>query len=178
MRTKKLSKTAILILKVLVQFVLLLCLLIWLDYVYLTNIRPDILANERFQQTECFVMSKKLSSKGKYYHRYRADFLINYHANGAQYNRWVTGNGLDMTYTANNVSQEQMLSNFENGTNYTCWYDPDNAERVMLVRRERWFSLHTFILPAVAAFITAICFFVNGVRLLKTMSKKYFRDIT
>lgn len=172
MWTSDLNKTTNIILKLLVQFLVLLCLFIYLDYVYLTNIRPDVLAKERFQATQCFVMSKKLSTKGKFYRRFRADFLINYHAKGAQYNRWVSGNGLDMAYTGNNVSQEQLLSNYDDGTNYTCWYDPENAERVILVQRNNWLPLYTFIIPALAAFIMAFYFFKSAFRMLKIMREK------
>src|SRR3990167_6442735 len=172
MWTRNLNKTASVTLKLLAQFFILLCLFIYLDYVYLTNMRSDIWAKENFQRTECFVMSKKLSTKGKFYRRFRADFLINYHANGVQYNRWVSGNGLDMTYTGKNASQEKLLSNYENGTNYSCWYDPDNAERVMLVQRSSWFSLHGFILPALAALVTAYYFFRSAWKLAVIMRGK------
>lgn len=172
MWTSNLNNTASITLKLLAQFLIFLCLFIYLDYVYLANMRPDMLAKENFLRTECFVMSKKLSTKGKFYRRFRADFLINYHANGVQYNRWVSGNGLDMTYTGNNASQEKLLSNFDNGKNYSCWYDPANAERVTLVQRSSWFSLQGFIFPALAALITVYYFFRNAWKLALLMRDK------
>lgn len=153
------------------QFIFSLLAFIYLDYVYLVNIRPDQLAKQEFVQTDCLVMSKKLSSKGKIIRRYRADFLINYHANGAQYNRWVSGNGLDMSHSMQDDPQLTLLSNYDDGVSYPCWYNPKNAEEAFLVLRHRWLSLPTFLV-ALTGFISLILFIKNTVLLFRSMNMK------
>src|SRR3990167_5384159 len=136
MWTRDLHQTSNRICILLGQFIVLLLGFIYLDYVYLMDIRPDQLAKQRFTQTQCLIMSKKLSAKGKIIRRYRADFLVSYHADGGQYNRWVSGNGLDRSHTIRNTTQEKLLTDYENGSNYTCWYNPKNPEEAFLVPRK------------------------------------------
>jgi hypothetical protein len=149
------------ILKLLVQFLILLVSFIYIDYVYFTNILPDQRARINFRETECLMLSKKLSTKGKIFHRARADFLVSYRANGTQYNRWVSGNGLDMNYTMSIASQELVLAEYQNGRNYTCWYNPDNAEMVALSLRHSWVSLYFLIIPVIAGLVALILFLRN-----------------
>jgi hypothetical protein len=142
-----------------------------INYVYQTSIRPDLAARQNFRETECFIMSKKLSTKGKYFRGYRADFLINYHANGVQYNRWVSGNGLDMSYTSNNASQEQMLSDYEDGVNYSCWYNPENAEIAVLVLRQNWFTNTSLIISLIVSVMMILLLIKNSLQLLFRMKE-------
>ncbi|HTM63608.1 MAG TPA: hypothetical protein VL360_03805 [Gammaproteobacteria bacterium] len=158
MWTRDFKQTGNRILILLAQFVILLCFIIYFDFLYFTNFRPDIQAEQNFQQSQCLVMSKKLVTRGKFFKRYRAEFLVNYHANGAQYNRWVSGNGLDNSYSHNETSQEVILSNYDNGVNYQCWYDPKNAEKIILLFRQNWYSLYSFILPGIAGLIVLLFF--------------------
>jgi hypothetical protein len=128
------------------------------------NIIPDKEANESYQQTRCFLISKKLMAKGHLIQRYRADFLISYNANGVQYNRWVSGNGLDRSLTKNESEQEDILSQFEVGGTYTCWFNPDSPHQVMLLPRHDWYSIFPLLVPAVVSIITLYYF-------LKTLFK-------
>lgn len=169
MWTKDPSKTSSNIFILLGQFFITLLAFIYLDYVYLANIRPDQLAKQQFVQTDCLVMSKKLSTKGKILRRYRADFLVNYHANGAQYNRWVSANGLDMSHTIRNNTQQKLLSDYENGITYPCWYNSKNAEEAFLVPRNNWLSLPMFLV-ALIGLGTFILFIKNGVLLFRSMN--------
>lgn len=166
------SKSGHRVLILLGQFLVLVFCFIYLDFVYLTNIRPDQLAKETFLQTNCFIMSKKLSTKGKFVRRYRADFLINYHANGVQYNRWVSGNGLDMSYSMNSSAEEQMLTNYDNGGNYTCWYNPGNAEMAVLVMRRNWLPVVSLIIPLLAGIVMVLSITRTGLALLRRKDEK------
>lgn len=159
------------IFKLLVQFLILLAAFIYIDYIYFSNILPDQHVRESFRETECLLLSKKLSTKGKIFRRARAEFLVSYHANGAQYNRWVSGNGLDMFYTMNIASQEQMLAEYQNGRKYPCWYNPDNAESAVLALRHSWFSLYFLLVPSLAGLIALILFLRNGWQLVRMMSR-------
>lgn len=155
----------------LAEFILLLAGLIYLDYFYLMKVRPDQLALNHFVQTECFIVSKKLATKGTIYHRYRADFLVSYQVEGTQYTRWVSGNGLDRSYFHDNESQEQMLSNFSNGKNYHCWYDPDNPESVYLVTRNIWTYFMPLLWPLAVCLLSGLLFVKNAFFILM-LSKK------
>jgi hypothetical protein len=154
------------------QFLILLSSFIYADYLFLTNIRPDQRIESSFIQTECLLMSKKLSTKGKFFRRSRADFLVNYHANGVQYSRWVSGNGLDMSYGRSGPSQEMLLAEYKIGGNYACWYNPENTEEAVLLQRKGWSLISPLMLPALIGFAALILFMSNGWKLLGAMRQK------
>jgi hypothetical protein len=172
MSTIDFSKTNTRILILLMQFLILLGSFIYADYIYLANIRPDQLIKNNFTQTECLIMSKKISTKGKFFHRSRADFLINYHANGVQYNRWVSGNGLDMSYGRNGQVQDQLLAEYKIGGSYTCWYNQENAEVAVLLLRHGWSLIYPLLLPMLIGLTALILFMKTGWQLLAAMRNK------
>lgn len=142
----------------------------------MTDALPDKEAKESFEQAQCFLISKKLSTKGHFFLRYRADFLISYNVNGVQYSRWVSGNGLNRGFVRNEIEQEEHLSQFEVGGTYPCWYSPDLPQRVILIFRNNWFSIFPFMLPA-TIFIFTFYYFIKKCinlfnhRLLKSRKK-------
>ena len=148
------------------QFLFLLVCILYLDYVYLTNILPDKRAKENFQQTQCFLISKKLSVRGHIFRKYRADFLISYNVNGVQYNRWVSGNGLDVSYGRNASDQEDILSKYEVGGTYPCWYNGKDAQISMLVERTNWISTYPILVAAAACIIVFYFFLKNLYRII------------
>lgn len=154
------------VLFMLAEFMLLLGCIIYIDYIYLTKIRPDQLAKLHFVQTDCLIMSKKLSTKGHVFHRYRADFLITYQAKGVQYTRWVSGNGLDKAYYRNNEKQEKLLSEFKDGNNYPCWYNPAKPAAALLVQRASWTYWSPFIWPAIVGLVALLLFIKHAWSLL------------
>lgn len=177
MRKEDLKQAANRIFILMIQFLILLVSCVYIDYLYLTNIRPDQLAKANFVKTECLVMSKKLSSRGQYLHRYRADFLVNYHANGVQYNRWVSGNGLDFSYSLNSTPEEQLLSDYEDGHHYACWYNPENAEEAYLVPRRHYLSLLPLIVPALAIMTVLILFIRSAFRLFRSKKEDQKKSV-
>lgn len=171
MHYKDLNKAGYRVIFMLAEFLLLLASLIYLDYLYLMKVRPDQLATQHFVRAECFIVSKKLGTKGSFNRRYRADFLISYQAKGTQYTRWVSGNGLDRSYFSNSLAQEQILSNYGDGSNNTCWYDPDNPESVYLVPREFWSYFTPFLWPTVIGVLAGILFIKNAYLILMLNKK-------
>lgn len=143
------------------QFIVLLMCLSYINYVYTGNILPDKQAKETFKQTSCFLVSKKLSNKGRFFHSYRSDFLVSYNVNGVQYSRWVSGNGLDISFAHNQIEQEDILSQFDVGGTYPCYYNPDNPQIAILVLRHTWMSTFPLMLPSVIFVIVLYYFFKN-----------------
>lgn len=133
------------------------------DYVYFSNIKPDKLVKSTFKKTDCFLLSKKLTSKGHVLHQYRADFRVSYTVNNVQYTRWVSGNGLDDAFAHSPTEQEEALAQFADGGTYPCWYDPENHGLVVLVLRHNWTSTFPVMLPAVI-FILTFYYFCKGVK--------------
>ena len=172
MQTRNSNRTSKRVFFLLLQFLILLGSFIYLDFIYMSNVRPDQFIKQTFVKTDCLIMSKKLSTKGKYIRRSRADFLINYHAKGVQYNRWVSGNGLDMSYSRNGQSQEQLLSDYKVGGNYGCWYNPENSEVAVLVLRQGWSLAYPLVLPAVVGLMALLLFMKNGLILLGIVRPK------
>lgn len=153
------------------QFLIFLSCFIYLDYLYFTNLRPDLVAKKDFVATPCFIMSKKLSTHNGYWKKYRADFLVNYRAGGVQYSRWVSANGLDRSYKYSNSSQIGLLSSYQVGGTQTCYYNPSEPGIAMLAFRSNWIFLAPFVIPLLVGCI-ALAFFVKScLRLSKGVRK-------
>jgi hypothetical protein len=151
------NRTALLIGQI---FALIICFA-YFDYYYYFNIYPDKKVKEDFAQTDCFIISKSLGSKGHLVHKYRSNFLITYKYNGVQYSRWVSGNGLDMAYTSNQAEQEDLLSQFSQGGTYQCWVDPEKPDISVLVLRHHWLSTAPLIVPTAVSVIVLYYLFTN-----------------
>lgn len=153
------------------QLCVLLACLAYVFFTYSFNINPDKQVKQSFLHTDCFLLSKKLSSKGHILRQYRADFRVSYTVNNVQYTRWVSGNGLDNSFMHDATEQEEVLSQFDDGGSYPCWYNPTDPEEVVLVMRKNWTSTFPLMLPAVI-FILAFYFFVKNIlRMIFTRSK-------
>jgi hypothetical protein len=132
--------------------VVLLCVL-YITHIYTMNILPDKQAKETFDETRCTILSEKLEVKGRVFHRYRADFFITYTVDNKPYALWVNGNGLDISFTQNKREQEQIISLFDIGEMYPCWYNPENPSMVVLVQRHNWRSTFPLMVPSVVGVI-------------------------
>ena len=141
--------------------ILIACAL-YMDFTYSSDILPDKQAQKTYLKTPCFLMSKKLSTKGYFIHTYRANFLVSYVVNGVKYKRWVSGNGLDMTFNRDEVDQEDTLSQYDVGETYTCYYDSANPQNAFLVERHNWLSIIPLIVPALI-FIIAFYYFIRNI---------------
>jgi hypothetical protein len=139
---------------------------------YYVNINPDKKVKETFKQTDCFLLSKKLVTKGHVISQYRADFRVSYTVNNAQYTKWVSGNGLDSSFTYDNTEQENMLSRFENGATYPCWYNPEDHGQVVLVMRKNWTATYSLMVPSVIFIIIAYYFSKGIMRFYRTRKTK------
>lgn len=157
------------------QFLVLLLCVTAISYVYTSDIYPDKQAKTLFQKTTCFLISKKLSGHGHVVDLYRADFLISYQANGARYSRWVSGNGLDTSYSRNETEQENLLTQYDVGGSYPCWYNPENPQIVILIERHDWLSTFPVMIPAVIAILSFYFFFKNIANLILSRTKKISR---
>lgn len=130
------------------QFIALLMCIGYVEYVYVSNILPDKQAQKTFLKTECVLISKKLINKDQVVSHYRADFLVSYNVKHVQYRRWVSGNGLDRSFTQDESEQEDILTQYNIGGRYTCMYDPEDPQLVMLVQRHNWLSTLPLLAPA------------------------------
>lgn len=131
--------------------IVLIPLCVFVIYFFYTNdIHPDQIARNSFIQGDCQVVDKKLSMVNDFAQRYRADFLINYSVNGVSYQRWVSGNGLDRSYQLSRAKQERLLSQYQSGNDYTCWYDGAEPQNAVLVLRYDWLD---FLLLLIAGFV-------------------------
>lgn len=160
----KLSKdrTALLIGQI---FALLICIG-YFNYFYYINIYPDQQVRENFVPSECLIVSKNLSSKSGFIRKYRANFLVTYNYNGVQYNRWVSGNGLDMSYISNRGEQENLLAQFNEGGTYECWVNPEEPDTSVLVLRQHWLLTTPLILPSVISIIVLYYLLMNASTML------------
>lgn len=175
MWSRDFKKTGSRILLLLGQLFILIACFLYVELVYQVNILPDKKAKETYQKTDCVVMSKRLTMRGHFFHSYRADFLISYSVGGARYNHWVSGNGLDPSLTRDQIGEEDILTRFDVGATYPCWYNPLHPESAILVARHNWYSTFSLMLPA-AVFVLVSYFFIrNLISLLGLFSRKHKR---
>lgn len=129
---------------------------------YFKNIDPDKKVKETFKQADCFLLSKKLVTKGHVFTQYRADFRVSYNVNNVQYTKWVSGNGLDTSFSYDDTEQENLLARFDNGSTYPCWYHPDDHGQVVLVLRKNWTATYALMVPSVILIIFSY-YFTKGI---------------
>jgi hypothetical protein len=139
--------------------VLLLCLG-YVYYVYNSYVKPEKQISQIFLKTECFLLSKKLSTHSRIFHQYRADFRVSYEVNNVQYTRWVSGNGLDHSFTSDETLQEETLAQFDDGGTYPCWYDPEEPGVVVLVKQYHWTFFFSLLISGVI-FIICLYYFLR-----------------
>lgn len=117
---------------------------IW--YFYTTNILPDKQIMQNYAKNNCLLANKELLTHGKVLPRYRADFQLTYKVDNKTYTQWVSGNGLDMSFSADRNAEASLLKEFIVGGVYPCWVDMSNPNKVVLVFRQNWQSvLHLFV---------------------------------
>jgi len=133
----------------------------YFNYVYYFNIYPDKRVKEDFTETTCLIVNKFLDQKGHIVPRYRAHFLINYIYQNRAYTQWVSGNGLDMAYSANQAEQEELVAQFNLNSSYQCWVNPENPQISVLVLRHDWLSTTPLILPTIIMLTVFYYLFTN-----------------
>ena len=137
--------------------VLLFCLSL-ASHLFFVHLLPDRKVKESFLQTECFLMDKKLITQGHVIQKYRSDFLVSYNVKGVQYNRWVSGNGLDMAFSHSRDSQEKALAAFTVGKNYMCWFNPASPQTALLVMRHNWIAVAPLVMLGIVGVISLFYF--------------------
>jgi hypothetical protein len=133
------------------QAALFICSILFIFYFYHQTIAPDKKVAEEFTMTTCTIADKGMSVEGRTVHRYRADFRVNYSTNMGPTNSVTSANGLDFSYTTNRAAQQEYLDEFEIGSIYPCWYNPQSPSAVVLVLRHSWYSTLPLILPSLIA---------------------------
>lgn len=178
MDISKFSPTGRAILLLIGQILVVIACLGYIEYTYLTEIVPDQVVSETYEIADCQVTDKSITMRSGIVNRYRADFQINYIAsNGQEYNAWVSGNGLDTSFTNDRDSQEEMLQEFSVGETYPCWYNPESPELVVLMLRHSWSSTFSLFIPSIILliviyYLTRNAFFLTNEFMQKRRNKK------
>lgn len=154
------------------QVIILVFCISYIQLIYNNNILPDKEVNDNYSVANCTIVDKKLETKGRVLHTYRADFLVSYAANGVQYNRWVSANGLDLAFSSDRVTQESELSQFNKGDDYSCWYNPADPQIAVLVLRHNWLSTFPLVVPSVIALIVSYYMMRTVAEILAIMAVK------
>jgi hypothetical protein len=149
------------ILLILTQCVILIACVWYIESFYFNHIYPDQYAKDYFLQTDCFVISKRLVTKGRVIKSYRADFWVNYSVDAIPYTEKVSGNGLDISFSRNRLEQQNLLTQFDVGGSYLCWYDKEAPGRVILVMRHNWLSTFPLMVPSAIIVIVLYYLFLN-----------------
>ncbi len=112
-------------------FLLVGCVALWAAISIL--IVPEWRANRHFAETQCTVLAKHLGQSSEAESpRWRPEIEIQYEVGGETYRPTV----YDATgmYSTSRESAQRALDRFEVGKEYSCWYDPIDPGRAVLVR--------------------------------------------
>jgi Protein of unknown function (DUF3592) len=114
--------------------------LLWLLSAVWFLVIPVWRANTRFEETVCTVQSRRLvETADPDETRYRPEFEIKYRVDSQEY---IT-RAYDICKVGSSYrdSQKELLSRFDVGGFYPCWYNPDDPNQVVLVREKGLFAL-------------------------------------
>jgi hypothetical protein len=102
-------------------------------------LRPEYRVNNEFAVTTCTILNKQLMMvQDRNGTVYRPEFHIRYWVDNKPYEAHtynITGES-----TSGRADKEQILSRFEVGQSYPCWYDPHHPQTVVLVRGYSFFG--------------------------------------
>ncbi|HJT36709.1 MAG TPA: DUF3592 domain-containing protein [Pirellulales bacterium] len=109
---------------------------------------PELRANRDFVEHRARLIDKGLDEQpagggSVYAPRFRLRFSLD----GRTYSPWATYDVADL-HDSDRVRGEALLREFEIGSDYTCWYDPRNPERVIVARGYTWFAWLMLLVPA------------------------------
>jgi hypothetical protein len=119
---------------------------------YVAYLRPEFRVNQQFRQTTCVILGKQLIMlQDRNGTVYRPEFQIRYRA-GNKYYETSTYN-ITGESTSGRAHKEEILSRYEMGQTYPCWYDPANPQVAVLVRG---YSVFGFLLCGFGILIALI----------------------
>lgn len=144
-----------------------------IEFIYYRDILPDKVVSETYIETQCTIVDEQVEKRGKIVPLYRANFLINYTSTeGNSYNTWVSGNGLDQTFSTDKTMQEDVLDEYDIGQVYPCWYNPQAPEIAVLVLRQSWASTFPLFIPSVILLIVLYFVWRTVSQLLEAIAEK------
>jgi hypothetical protein len=111
-------------------------------------ILPEWWANRNFSEHRCTVLDKRLGEQPiEGTALYRPEILIEYQLeDGTTHRRWTYDVNHRHTYGMDDA--QRIIDQFEQGSEYVCWYDPANPRTAVLVRGFSWWMWLLLILPA------------------------------
>lgn len=108
---------------------------------------PDWRAKHKFVETTCEILERRVVEEGQPASlRYRPEFHIRYEVGGHTYQVWTYE--LPRLSTTDLPASEALISQFEVGRRYPCWYDPFDPAQAVLVREYNLFAWLLLLLPA------------------------------
>jgi hypothetical protein len=160
-----------------VQLLLVLLCAGYVGYVYYADIIPEKQVKKSFTLTNCSILNKRLSEKGSDVKKYRADFLISYTVKNVQYNRWVSGDGLEMLFDKVKSNQDELLTKYNVDKTYACWYNPLIPQVAVLVLKHNWAPTMPLLAPIIIGLVFLTSFLItlfrfSGVKRIKAKKPK------
>lgn len=109
-------------------------------------------ANHEFVETTCTVVDKRVDqvvSEGRTH--YRPEVTFRYQANGQEIE--TTGFDAAGVYFTDEEASRAALEKFATGSQYPCWYDPQDTKVAVV---ERGYSWYAWVIPLLPAALVAI----------------------
>jgi hypothetical protein len=118
--------------------------LAWIAVQYLL---PEWRVRQDFVQGRCIVVDRRLLSRTeKQRTYYRPEVVIRYEVEGRPFETQTFD--IHQSYSSDREQQQQRLEQFEVGRSYTCWYDPQDPSRAVMLRDSSLWMWLLSILPA------------------------------
>lgn len=109
-------------------------------FAYVAYLGPESRVYREFQETTCTIVDKRLIAlQDRNGTVYRPEFHIRFQVAGQTYD--VLTYNITGETTSGRAQKEEILSRYEVGRNYPCWYDPADPQQAVLVRGYSTFGL-------------------------------------
>jgi len=117
-----------------------------LGYMLWAIILPEWQVNQVFQETAARVIAKRLGVETtEQVTQYRPELTIRYEVDGETYEQ--TTYDILRWFSLSRTEQQELLDQFTVGETYPAWYDPQEPQRVVLVRDYRWWLWLALLIP-------------------------------
>ncbi|MCK6470268.1 MAG: DUF3592 domain-containing protein [Planctomycetes bacterium] len=104
-----------------------------------------------YHHSKCVVTGKRVvENRGSKGSTYRPEVDFTFEANG----QTISASGYDgwKDSSSGREGKEEAIAPYQIGGTYDCWYDPQDPQRAVLVRRISWIYLVPFVLMAIGVF--------------------------
>ena len=127
-----------------------------------TDLFREWRVNNRFIEHRCLVEGKRIEVP-HFRGGYKPHISIRYTVNGQEYKKAAYDVNDNWGHTR--LQAQDILAGFTIGSEYPCWYDPDEPSKAVLIRDYTWREYLVGLIPFALMIATALGMYACGLKL-------------